>query len=1469
MRGTTMTTFVTIDETSGAANDVGSNSLPYASGSFPAEFGSVLASLGLPAPDNVALSGYGASTPAGSTVMNFAGSVNDVAFTNATGGALAGVAAKSGPGATDFLKTTDGTPIFLYNFTTDLAGVDENNVLLGRQGQLNTHGTADTSDDTYEPDPNGAVVFAAYLDTGTAAVGDAGATAAKVWLVQYQPLYHPLGGADQPNDIDLLTGSVYVTVNAASNFSLAGAPSGQNAFLMFADQGFTGANADKAAVIVTGRDPAGGDTVNTGQGGGTTTIGSNNQMIDPKEGMYFTFVKGPNPDYTVPNLTQTEADVEANILFDTFLSTTGASFVLAQLQPPKGATLKLTALTDATTDTEHGTAFYEGLADDTQVNITSVTITPFDRKGVAGTPVTFTSDAGTNVTNAAMPGVSLDFSGNTVTLAGVHAGDRIAYSAAGEHNRVLIENAGNADAKLNASFDIGHFQIATGTVQQSPLGDLAFVDDAPAVTQAEPTDTAVLNTQDAETIGTATDSATESFAAAFDISASSYGADGAGSIGWSYALGVTADGESADMSSNGAAIYLYLVDGNVVGSTATAAADIAAANTVFDLAVSAAGAVTLRQFAEIDHAGPGDSSDYDAQQTVLGTGLVSLSATTLITDGDGDTASDTKSIDLGGNVVFDDHGPSITQAEPTDTAVLNTQDAETIGTATDSATESFAAAFDISASSYGADGAGSIGWSYALGVTADGESADMSSNGAAIYLYLVDGNVVGSTATAAADIAAANTVFDLAVSAAGAVTLRQFAEIDHAGPGDSSDYDAQQTVLGTGLVSLSATTLITDGDGDTASDTKSIDLGGNVVFDDHGPSASIERTVNTITMDETVGSKAGDANADDDDITLANADPFAGAHGTPIGALAGVDLVDATVTSGADSGGATTEVALAIVGGSGASSGLFTSGGTAVNLYLESDGSVTGRTGSSSGDVIFAVAIDGDGKVDVAQYAALRHSGTSSADDAVDLAGKLDAVVTETDTDGDTATASVGIGNAIVFEDDGPAVAFGNMVGTGTTVAQHGFWSMSSGSDGLGANGLDIALAGVTLIHPDASTSAGTFLFSELSPSPDASGNYRFGGTLTGDFDNDASTAATSTDFTLTAYSDGHYDLDLVQGFSSAATYDTADGLDAGGPDPVQTMTIPAPPATPQATVVFFSALVGATDAQILADVGSGASDPTEQQLQSPSLAAGIDARAMNVSLSGIGVSNNLLQGDASQAIGGTDESFVANPDVLCSSVTVVVDNSVGGYSYSGGERLYYRVVYDDGSMDPSYTLVQQDLGLATKGQPTAFTIATAPGKLIDAVQLTMASGDVKIPELLFTKTIGLVDTVKLDFMATVTDKDGDTATDSFSAALAPAQGSSAAFDFVLAGTASVADAFNVDLGSTRIDWQVTGFDTGPAADKLVFLGDAAASASVDNSGADSIVTISETGGQTTTVTVVGVHLAASDLSGLGSVSVL
>ena len=70
---------------------------------------------------------------------------------------------------------------------------------------------------------------------------------------------------------------------------------------------------------------------------------------------------------------------------------------------------------------------------------------------------------------------------------------------------------------------------------------------------------------------------------------------------------------------------------------------------------------------EIDHGAPGDTAaPYDTQEAVLGTDLVGLTATRTITDGDGDTATDSETLDLGGNVSFDDDGPSITSIESSD-----------------------------------------------------------------------------------------------------------------------------------------------------------------------------------------------------------------------------------------------------------------------------------------------------------------------------------------------------------------------------------------------------------------------------------------------------------------------------------------------------------------------------------------------------------------------------------------------------------------------------------------------------------------------------------------------------------------------------------------------------------------------------------------------------------------------------------
>ena len=236
----------------------------------------------------------------------------------------------------------------------DLAGVDENNAVFGIKANLD--GTANDQ---------GALVFAAYLQptdgSGAVLSSDMNAAGAKVWMAEYLPIQHGTAGSTAAayDDARSLFDPLYVGVSTRQDFSLAGAPSGQNLFLMYADGSPA---AGETAIVVTGKHPANqsgadftttaddisittGDSVNTGQGGGNTTIGTNNQMIDPNEGMYFTFVtlSSDSVPLTVPNLDQNEADLESNINFDSFLGANEAIFTVVQLQPPKAATLLLTA----------------------------------------------------------------------------------------------------------------------------------------------------------------------------------------------------------------------------------------------------------------------------------------------------------------------------------------------------------------------------------------------------------------------------------------------------------------------------------------------------------------------------------------------------------------------------------------------------------------------------------------------------------------------------------------------------------------------------------------------------------------------------------------------------------------------------------------------------------------------------------------------------------------------------------------------------------------------------------------------------------------------------------------------------------------------------------------------------------------------------------------------------------------------
>ena len=607
------------------------------------------------------------------------------------------------------------------------------------------------------------------------------------------------------------------------------------------------------------------------------------------------------------------------------------------------------------------------------------------------------------------------------------------------------------------------------------------------------------------------------------------------------------------------------------------------------------------------------------------------------------------------------------------------------------------------------------------------------------------------------------------------------------------------------------------------------------MFEDDGPSINTTGEAPTLTVDETV-------------LAINDTQSFAANFNSAFGA----------------DGAGTLTYALGVVAGA---SGLTdTASGEAVNLSLNG-AVVEGRTATSNA-LVFTVSVAANGDVTLDQLRAVVHPDTSDPDDATSLTSDdlVTLTATTTDGDGDSVQATLNIGQNLVFEDDGPSLAFGNLIGTGSVLPQYGFWDRSAGADGLGATGLNISLVNgqFTLVRPDNTTTTGTGTLNELVPSPDVNGAYQFAGTLTGDFDNNAATADTSVDYTLTAFANGSYALDLVQGFRSTIVLSSADGsLAAGGPDPVRTLLIPETddPAIPSASeeVVFFSAKALASTADILTGIGLGEPDPTEATLQTNPLPSYIDPAAMNVSTAGIGIANNLFQGDNLAAIGAADESFVINPESLLTGMRVFIDNSVGGYN-TATEDLYYRIFYEDGTFSNLFevnSLTPED------GGQVSFLIEKEGTALIDAVQLTMARGDIKIPVIQFIKeSESLASDVKLAFNATLTDKDGDSATSTFDANLFANDSADALFDFRLVGTGGERDAFNIDLSVDENLYQVTGFDVGPSVqDKLVLNGDPNATVqSIDNTGADSIVTIAETGGQVTTITLVGVDLLNTDI---------
>lgn len=730
-------TVVIVDETTGQQNnasgaDATGNEFVFGAGgapTLPPAFDTALAAVADSVPTAGALSGYSTSTVTGVNVIDYGGAaVTGAAFVNSSGGNLVGV--DSG------LMTTDGTKIFLYTYPGD------NNVLFGVKGDDDGTPGVPGDDDPVNPftTTTQPIVFAAYLEET--------ATGIKVWLVQYLSMLHTTPGstpAAYDESVSPITDIINVALNVAQPFSLAGAPSGQNLFLMYGTPGDGNAgNGDEVAIVVTAGNAASGGSVNTGQGGGGTTLGSNNQMLDPTESLVFTFVTNANANYTVgladPRLDQNEADLEANIDFGGVFATTTASFTVVQTQPSsKAATLSIEAFTTAADDQAN---FLETYGTDAHVDI------------VSGSVV---------VKNAANQVVSLSvtYSGGVAEITGLKAGYTVSYTTASPHHRVEIENTGTSNTATGADFDIGGFSLPGTTTTQLPFNALVFQDDGltaagAAVTSSVDEDglTVAIGGSNGNAGGVGDIGATDNITTSGNIS-TIFGAGADGIVSYSLSTNAADILLLPTLTSKGAAVKY---DVNATTNTLTAYVDSGSVadsldgtdRQVFTLSITAAtGAYSFSLLDQLDHPTANTEDDLALQ---LGSILVA-------TDGDGDTVTATAEKLV---ITVDDDSPNA--LDPGDLTANNQVDPTP---ATPSATAALGYAGKV-----GADEPGTVKFVGTNGSLLQGDIVDngiaapenLLAGGSNIYLFGFGSGTLVATTSQSGAITPGNTVFVMTVN---------------------------------------------------------------------------------------------------------------------------------------------------------------------------------------------------------------------------------------------------------------------------------------------------------------------------------------------------------------------------------------------------------------------------------------------------------------------------------------------------------------------------------------------------------------------------------------------------------------------------------------------------------------------------------------------------------------------------------
>ncbi|WP_128922361.1 DUF5801 repeats-in-toxin domain-containing protein [Bradyrhizobium nanningense] len=519
----------------------------------------------------------------------------------------------------------------------------------------------------------------------------------------------------------------------------------------------------------------------------------------------------------------------------------------------------------------------------------------------------------------------------------------------------------------------------------------------------------------------------------------------------------------------------------------------------------------------------------------------------------------------------------------------------------------------------------------------------------------------------------------------------------------------------------------------TTSGTERTGVGGNLLFEDDGPTISLTGNSQTVTDDES-------------DLATNNSGNFSGLF---------------SVNYGADGAGSSPNPTYGLSTAGGNSNLVDTATGKTV-VMLQSGANVVGVAGTTLSDpIVFVISVDSStGIVTLDQQRAVVHPNANDPNDSVTLSGTnlVKLTATATDGDGDPAAKTADITSSFKFLDDGPAITVNDSSGTYSAGAQ-GTWTEAPGADGL--KSLSLALNSFEI------DTHGTVTATNSNSSLIKTDNFHYSGSITGDFTDDGIANSQTVQFTLTfdpnAGPPATYDFELTTPPASTTTISSANGsLDAGGPDPVRTLTIGS-------SGIVFSA-VNATTNPISIE---GFLDASESQIQTN--ATYLSSAAMNVSTSGIGLANNNFDGNAEAGVDGIvdkngafDESFVVDPTAfLVSSMKIFIDNSVGGYDPTT-EGLFYRTYTRNA--DNSITagaitkVASTDLHPEAGGQ-VSFVIPSVDQKNdLDAVQLFMGSGTVKVPVIEFSISTTInPEPLNVNFTATITDGDNDTKSDPFS----------------------------------------------------------------------------------------------------------